>query len=127
VSEARTGIHVEARVEGSVSHTRSSVHSAAAGLRCSQCHDPHTTLLAKGVADCTACHAQAKLPGLHDVREHAAACTSCHAPHAAALPGARDTCLKCHEDRKDHQPAAKRCEGCHQFVPAAAKGVRGAL
>lgn len=100
------------------------IHNPRA-LPCTQCHDQHTTTLAAGVADCRGCHVLAKLPGLHEVPQHAAACTSCHVPHGTDLPGARAACLACHQDRKDHQPEAKRCEGCHQFVPAA-QGARRA-
>jgi predicted CXXCH cytochrome family protein len=104
---------------------KASIH-AIKEVQCVQCHDKHTTELAPGVAQCASCHDRKELAGRHDVPAHAANCTTCHAPHSTALPGARETCLQCHQDRKDHQPEAKRCEGCHQFVPAAS-GRKGGL
>lgn len=97
---------------------KNSIH-ADKEVRCVQCHDQHTTELAPGVSQCVSCHDRAKLPGRHDVAKHAENCATCHAPHSAVLPGARETCLQCHQDRKDHEPEAARCEGCHQFVRAA--------
>ncbi len=92
-------------------------------VACLSCHQQHTGDLHKGVADCSSCHQRAKLPGLHEVREHAASCTNCHKPHELALPGARETCLSCHKDRRDHQPEAKLCQGCHQFKAARPRSV----
>jgi len=57
----------------------------AAGVRCSDCHDPHSLALrAPGNAVCAQCH----LPGTYDVPAHhhhaagekAAQCVSCHMP-----------------------------------------------
>ncbi len=87
-------------------------------VSCLSCHDQHSGKLQKGGADCSGCHQRASLPGLHEVREHAALCTNCHKPHEPSLPGGRETCLSCHKDRRDHQPEAPRCEGCHQFEAA---------
>lgn len=98
----------------------------AKSVRCTQCHEQHEATLKVGVGDCSSCHDRKRLPGLHDVPQHAAACTSCHQPHDARAPGARATCLSCHTDRHDHQPEATRCTGCHQFVRAP-RGKGGAL
>jgi len=95
---------------------------AAAGVTCSDCHDPHSgALKAEGNALCAQCHQ----PAVFDTREHhrhepgteAAACVSCHMPadlymvvdarrdhgfHVpgaalAAVPGVVDACAGCHE------------------------------
>ncbi len=88
-------------------------HGGAQG--CASCHRPHGP---KGLASppaCTTCHAAAKLPGLHAKPTHAASCTSCHSSHAPPHPD-RATCTStCHVDRKNHQPEAKLCIGCHVF------------
>lgn len=91
------------------------LHGALAGGRCASCHTPHGP---KGVLTpptCTSCHAKPKLAGLHSVGAHNASCASCHSSHSAPRSD-RATCTSsCHLDRRDHQPAAKVCKGCHMF------------
>jgi hypothetical protein len=90
-------------------------HGALAGAGCATCHTPHGP---KGVATpptCTSCHAKPKLEGLHSVAAHNTSCASCHGSHSAPRSD-RATCTSsCHLDRRDHQPAAKVCKGCHMF------------
>lgn len=98
---------------------------AAAGVTCSDCHDPHRLALrAEGNALCAGCHR----PAVYDVPAHhhhepgteAARCASCHMPattfmgvdvrreHAFRVPrpdrsealGAPDVCTDCHEGRE---------------------------
>jgi hypothetical protein len=82
---------------------------------CASCHRPHGP---KGLAappTCASCHASSKLDGLHGVAAHAASCASCHASHAPPRSD-RTTCTSaCHVDRRNHQPEAKVCNGCHMF------------
>jgi len=82
---------------------------------CASCHRPHGP---KGVATppaCGSCHDRAKLPGLHGVDAHGSQCASCHTPHAPPRSD-RATCTgACHVDRRNHQPAAQLCKGCHMF------------
>lgn len=83
---------------------------------CETCHRPHGP---KGVASppaCTSCHAPASLPSLHQVPQHVAACRACHvAPHDPPRDD-RATCTSsCHTDRREHQPGATGCKGCHNF------------
>lgn len=89
-------------------------HGAGAG-GCATCHTPHGP---KGVTTpptCTSCHAKAKLDGLHSIGAHNANCASCHSSHSPPRSD-RATCTSsCHIDRRDHQPAAKVCKGCHMF------------
>src|SRR5690606_13845489 len=70
----------------------------------------------KGVAQppaCTSCHT--KMPGAHAAPAHAARCASCHSSHAPPRAD-RATCTgSCHVDRRNHQPEAKICTGCHVF------------
>jgi len=83
---------------------------------CQSCHRPHGPD-ALGVASppaCARCHERARLPGLHANAKHAT-CTDCHDAHAPAPRADRATCTKCHTDRRDHEPTAKVCNGCHVF------------
>ncbi len=95
---------------------------AAAGVTCSDCHEPHSGMLrAEGNALCAQCHE----PAVFDVVEHhhheegsvAAQCVSCHMPadlymavdwrrdhgfrvpdaQVAAVPGVVDACSDCHD------------------------------
>ena len=85
------------------------------GNGCASCHAAHGP---KGILvppPCTTCHTQAKLEGLHSASGHAANCASCHSSHAAPRSD-RATCTSsCHVDRRNHQPEAKLCKGCHMF------------
>ena len=89
-------------------------HGALPG-GCATCHTPHGP---KGVTTppaCTTCHAKPTLNGLHSVAAHNTRCASCHATHAPVRSD-RATCTgTCHEDRRNHQPEAKVCKGCHMF------------
>jgi hypothetical protein len=87
--------------------------------QCTTCHDQHAGTEKPGVADCSLCHKQAKLSGLHGEPKHLTnGCLQCHAAHGAEKPGERKACLSCHEDRVNHQPDATRCDGCHTFIGA---------
>ena len=91
----------------------SGLHATVPG-GCSTCHRPHGS---DGIASppaCTTCHARARLPALHAVPAHAD-CASCHASHGPPRSD-RVTCTgSCHVDRRDHQPQAQVCDGCHVF------------
>lgn len=96
----------------------------AAGVTCSDCHDPHTgTPRRPGNAVCGQCHAAAvydtSAHHLHRAGTEGAQCTTCHMPtttymvvdprhdHGMRVPrparsaalGAPDPCLRCHADR----------------------------
>ena len=104
----------------------------AAGVRCTNCHDPHRlSLRADGNAVCTQCHREAPVdrfpmlaPGRYD--------TPAHHHHETGSPGAR--CVSCHmpdrtymvvDPRRDHGFRVPRpdlsvalgtpnaCTGCH--------------
>ena len=98
----------------------------AAGVSCSDCHDPHSLKVA-GSADrvCAGCHAVEKFetPGhhFHKAASPGASCTSCHMPmrdfmvvhgrhdHSFRVPrpdlsvsiGTPNACTQCHRDRSD--------------------------
>jgi len=105
---------------------------AAAGVTCSDCHDPHSGLLkAEGNALCAQCHQPAVFDTpahhRHQPETEAALCVSCHMPaddymvvdprrdhgfHVpsaalAAVPGVVDACASCHADDAWQQAAAK--------------------
>ena len=104
----------------------------AAGVRCDDCHDPHSTeLKSKGNAVCASCH----LPAVFEAEEHlrhtpgtaGSQCVDCHAPsrtymvidprrdHSFRVPrpdlatatGSPDACTGCHQDRDADWAAEK--------------------
>ncbi len=87
---------------------------------CGSCHRAHGPDAPRGPIGpasppaCTSCHATQKLGGLHQKPSHGT-CTSCHTAHGS--PSAeRASCVgACHADKKDHEPTAKVCKGCHAF------------
>jgi predicted CXXCH cytochrome family protein len=131
----REGLYfADGQIEGEVyeygSFLQSRMH--AAGVRCSDCHDPHSLRLrAEGNALCARCHAEtpdARFPGLRAKRYDAPE----HHHHAEGSPGAR--CVACHmpertymvvDPRHDHSLRIPRpdlsaklgtpnaCSACH--------------
>jgi hypothetical protein len=103
-----------------------------AGIKggCATCHRPHGPEGAPGPGlrgparppSCATCHKPASLPGLHQQPEHRAIadCKGCHRPHEPAPNAERATCLGsgCHAAQRDHEPAARVCNGCHVFKRA---------
>ena len=95
----------------------SAMHEA--GVRCGDCHDPHSgALRAEGDALCERCHASIPLPAAHPVHPDVD-CVECHMP--------RLTVMQRHA-RRDHgftsprrglQPDA--CAACHPEHPATAE------
>lgn len=104
----------------------------AAGVTCSDCHNPHSgKLRAQGNAVCSTCH----LPARYDTSEHhrhkqisaGAACASCHMPsatymvidprhdHSLRVPrpdlsvkyGTPNACTGCHTNRDAHWAVAR--------------------
>ncbi len=96
----------------------------AAGVVCSDCHEPHSaTLRAEGNALCTRCHKAEVFDGpqhsFHEALTPGGSCTDCHMPertymgidqrgdHRFAVPrpalsasiGAPNPCTKCHADK----------------------------
>jgi predicted CXXCH cytochrome family protein len=104
---------------------------AAKGVRCSNCHEPHSaTLRAEGNAVCTQCHSPAGNADFPSLR-HAEYDAPAHTFHAAGTEGAR--CVSCHmptrtymgvDTRRDHyfrvprpdlvaDGAVNACANCH--------------
>jgi len=98
----------------------------AAGVSCSDCHDPHTqSLRAPGNAVCAQCHSAEKYDApahhFHEVGSTSAQCVSCHMP-------ATDYMVV--DPRRDHSFRVPRpdlsvsigtpnaCNGCHTDRPA---------
>ena len=99
---------------------------ASKGIRCSDCHDPHTARVrAEGNALCTQCHVPERFDvrshHLHDPSSRGAQCVSCHmpvrtymvvddrhdhrlgvpAPHLSDQLGTPNPCVSCHKDRSN--------------------------
>jgi len=106
----------------------------AAGVTCSNCHDPHTSKLKiEGNGVCTQCHAQETYDNekhhFHPANSKGAQCSSCHMPertymvvnprhhHGFSIPrpdlsdtlGTPNTCTSCHTD-KNNAWAAKHID-----------------
>jgi predicted CXXCH cytochrome family protein len=125
--------HADGQIDGEVyeygSFLQSRMH--AAGVSCSNCHDPHSAKLrAEGNALCAQCH----LPEKFDVAAHhhhppgsaGTQCVACHMPtktymvvdarrdHSLRVPrpdlsialGTPDACTQCHTDRSAEWAAA---------------------
>ena len=81
---------------------------------CTTCHRAHGPVGVAAPPSCTNCHARPQLPALHGVAGHAE-CRTCHTSHEAPRSD-RATCTTgCHANRRDHQPQAQVCSGCHAF------------
>jgi tetratricopeptide (TPR) repeat protein len=122
---------VDGQVRGEVFEYGSFLQSKmfAAGVSCSDCHDPHSSELKRPQANntCTSCHR----PSVFDTTEHhhhtsgtaAASCITCHMPQRTFMqvdkrrdhsfriphPEAPDTpnaCSTCHTDQPDQSLAA---------------------
>jgi hypothetical protein len=81
---------------------------------CETCHRPHGP---NGVATpppCASCHERRTLPALHALAPHGD-CSQCHSSHGPPRSD-RETCTStCHLARRNHQPTAQICTGCHVF------------
>ncbi len=129
--------HADGRIDGEVFIQGSFLQSRmyAAGVTCSDCHEPHSLKLhAEGNALCSQCH----LPDAFDVAAHhhhpeggpGSRCVDCHMPATtymvvdprhdhgfrvprpdlAARTGAPDACTGCHDDRDAAWAAARVAE-----------------
>ncbi len=80
---------------------------------CKSCHENHSARVLK---TCTQCHDQA-LPGLHQVKQHAAKCTSCHGPHTPQPGFGPQSCRSCHVNlpKESHPTPPQQCVSCHLF------------
>ena len=99
---------------------------AAAGVVCSNCHEPHSNaLVAEGNSVCTQCHQPERYDQTshhrHPATSSGAACVNCHMPdqvymgvdarrdHSMRIPrpdisistGSPNACTQCHEDQTD--------------------------
>ncbi len=106
----------------------------AAGVTCSDCHDPHTQQLrAPGNAVCAQCHEPSKYDAAahhrHEQGSDGAQCANCHMPqgtymvvdrrrdHSMRVPrpdesvalGVPNACSSCHTDRDAQLGGAMRC------------------
>jgi len=81
---------------------------------CANCHRPHGPAGIPAPPACTSCHQRPTLPALHALESHAQ-CNLCHSSHGPPRSD-RATCTSnCHANRRDHQPNAVACDGCHVF------------
>ncbi len=121
---------IDAEVYEYGSFLQSRMH--AAGVRCSDCHDPHSLALrAEGNALCTRCHTpepERTFPGLvggiydakshhhHDPDSEGALCVSCHMPERTymVVDPRRDHSLRVpRPDQSVTLGVPNACNGCH--------------
>jgi predicted CXXCH cytochrome family protein len=133
--------YADGQVDGEVYEWASFLQSKmyASGVRCSDCHEPHSgELYAAGNALCVRCHAQDRfdVPShSHHARTGEPGCVDCHLPsktfmqvderrdHSIRIPrpdlsvlfGTPNACGKCHSER----PAAWAAERLKAWFPAA--------
>ena len=120
--------HADGQVEGEVyewgSFLQSRMHQA--GVRCSDCHDPHSGKpYAQGNALCVRCHEPARFDAEAHSRHAGAAaplCIDCHMPPATFMQvdERRDHSIRI--PRPDHSVAfgaPNACNGCHTKESAA--------
>ena len=87
------------------SFAQSAMHEQ--GVRCVDCHDPHTGKPSAGNAVCTRCHGaapQARFPGL--VKRAANVDTPAHHHHAQGSPGGQ--CVACHMPERTYMRVDRR-------------------
>jgi len=120
--------HTDGQIEGEVyewgSFSLSKMH--AAGVRCSDCHEPHSgTLRANGDALCLTCHQAETFAGArhsHHAGPSSPACVDCHMPSQVYMQV---------DERRDHSIRVPRpdwtlrfgtpnaCQACHANRPEA--------
>jgi predicted CXXCH cytochrome family protein len=114
--------HADGQVEGEVYEWASFLQSRMyqAGVRCSDCHDPHSgALRAPGNALCAGCHEPARFDGLahsHHAGATAPQCVDCHMPPTTFMQvdERRDHSIRI--PRPDHSVefgTPNACNGCH--------------
>ena len=109
----------------------------AAGVTCSDCHDPHTQKLrAPGNTVCAQCHDAARYATTahhhHRVGSSGAACADCHMPRTTymVIDGRRDHSLRVpRPDETVRFGVPNACNGCHRDrdAPWAAAAVHACL
>lgn len=89
---------------------------------CTTCHRAHGPDAPAGpqgpsrTPTCLSCHPQKQLASLHVLPQHQE-CSLCHTAHKAPTSD-RTTCMTtCHVDKRNHEPSARTCNGCHAFRP----------
>jgi hypothetical protein len=94
-------------------HEEGGKHAQVTG-GCATCHRAHGPGGVATPPTCVSCHERAKLPALHTVDAHSS-CTTCHSSHGPTHVDRATCTTSCHVDRRNHQPDAPVCNGCHRF------------
>jgi predicted CXXCH cytochrome family protein len=119
--------HADGQVEGEVYEWGSFLQSRmyAAGVRCSDCHEPHSgELFAEGNALCTRCHAPARFDTpshSHHAGSGAPHCVDCHLPAATfmQIDVRRDHSIRIpRPDLSAEFGTPNACQGCHPQTTA---------
>jgi hypothetical protein len=92
---------------------KSVLHATIRG-GCENCHRAHGPSGVAVAPGCASCHALPSLPALHVVAQHGE-CSKCHTAHTPPRADRKTCTAGCHADRKNHQPTAVLCTGCHVF------------
>lgn len=96
-------------------HAREAATGHGPRVSCASCHRAHGPAGVAQPPACLTCHQKPALAGLHQTPRHGD-CASCHRSHEVRPSDDRASCTtSCHTDRRNHEPAAKRCATCHPF------------
>lgn len=92
---------------------------------CEVCHNlemypDHQPQYAQKPMACLWCHSRTEsIKGTQHAVAHHQSCLNCHDDRHSGQKPLRAQCIACHQNRKNHEPDAPVCYGCHLFSESA--------